>query len=557
MPKKNNYINLLLAALLCAVMPVLAQEPEKETTTPVTASPAPFRAPFTEKSGLPAAPSQKLAFFGPLSGENGELGEKLKRGAAAAIKAFNDAHGSDITLLEYDTSPTGVSSGVLLAAAAIDSNVIAGIGPVTADGLTEYISGANTFRLPVISPTVLFQEDIPGNRYFFRNNLAPEDEGRRLAFYAVKKLGKKKLAVIRNDTVFSSRAAAGFTAGALEAGGSVEKEVLTVPGQYDLKEQMLALGGVDPHVVKDLTDTDKLNLDAVAARFVAHVRAFIPAGKGATKVIVLNFTNTGTGGAELREEVDHGAFFAKKLSFGLAKAKDIEMIEMTKVYAFLKAAAGGSAEGKLLAACAELQADFAVTGSVSLLAPGSFKAEVKVINSSGETVSEISFPFLVSVVPQGNRFGIDAFYVSQDTADSDNIVSHLAFFGLKSVYLGIGKWADDKFLAQSASRMEGAAFTTAFFAGSEDPAAVSFASLYRSMYFEEPEELAGFGYEAAGLILSGLEQGVITREGMTNFLVSLNGYSGLNGSITFSGGRFVKSPRILTIRRGTVSESTE
>ena len=551
MPAKTTYIQVLLAILLGAAFPSFAGEPEK-APAPVSAA---FKAPFTEKTALIAVPSAKLAFFGPLSGENGELGEKLKRGALEALKAFNDAHGSHVTLLEFDTASAAVSSGALLAAAS-DPRVIGVIGPVTTEDLPDYISGANSMKIPVISPTVLFPEDIPGNRYFFRNNLAPEDEGKRLGFYAVKSLGKKKLAVIRNDSVFSSRSAAGFTAGVIEAGGSVEKEVLTVAGQYDLKEQMLALGGVDPHVVKDLTDTDKLNLDAVAARFIAHVRAFIPAGKGVTKVIVLNFTNSGTGGRELREDADRGAFFARKLSFGLAKARDIDMIEMSKVYAFLKTAPGDE-NGKLLAACAEFQADFAVTGSVSPLAPANYRAEARIINAAGETVSEISFPFQVSVIPQGNKLGLDAFYIPQDTADSDNIISHLAFFDLKSTYLGTGKWSEDKFLLQSGSRMEGAVFTTAFFAGSEDPAVEGFTSLYRSLYFEEPEDLAGFGYETAGLLLSGLENGVETREGMTDFLSSLNGYRGLNGQITFSGGRFVKTPRILAVSGGTASEIRE
>ena len=480
----------------------------------------------------------------------------MKKGILTALKMFNDTHGSNISILELDTSSAGAVAGGRLAAAAYETQVLAAIGPVTTDGLPDYISGANSLKLPLVSPTVLFPDEIPGNRYFFRNNLAPDDEGLRLGKYAVKNLGKKKLAIIRNDSLFSARAAAGFTAGVIEAGGSVEKEVLTVPGQYDLKEQMLALGGMDPHVVKDLTNTDKLNLDAVAARFIAHVRAFIPQGKTVTRVIVLNFTNTGAGGKELREESDRGAFFARKLSFGLAKFRDIEMIEMSKVYAFLKTSKAGM-ERDLPGACAEFQADYAVTGSVIPLAPGAFKASAKIINSSGETAAEITFPFRVSVIPQGNKLGIDAFYIPQDTADSDNVISHLAFFDLKSTCLGTSKWFDEKLLLQSSSRMEGVVFTASFYAGSEDPAVSGFASLYRSIYFEEPEEMAGFGYEAASLILSGIGKGVKSREGMKNFLVSLKSYSGLNGSITFSGSRFIKIPRILTVSGGIVSEIRE
>ncbi len=536
-----NKMNILLssAAALCCFLPAFAGAPALDT------APAAI-----------AARDAKIAFLGPLSGENADLGEKMKKGICAALKMFNDTHGSNISILELDTSAAGASAGGRLAAAAYETQVLAAIGPVTTDGLPDYISGANSLKLPLVSPTVLFPDDIPGNRYFFRNNLAPEDEGRRLGRYAVKSLGRKKLAVIRNDSLFSSRAAAGFTEGVLEAGGSVEKEVLTVSGQYDLKEQMLALGGMDPHVVKELTDTDKLNLDAVAARFIAHVRAFIPQSKTVTRVIVLNFTNTGAGGRELREESDRGSFFARKLSFGLAKFRDIEMIEMAKVYAFLKTSKSDM-EGELAGACAEFQADYAVTGSIIPLTPGAFKASARIVNLSGETVAEISFPFRVSVIPQGNKLGVEAFYIPQDTADSDNIISHLAFFDLKSTCLGTSKWFDEKLLLQPSARLEGAAFTAAFFAGSEDPAVSGFASLYRSIYFEEPEELASFGYEAASIILSGIGKGVKSREGMENFLVSLNGYGGLNGSIAFSGGRFVKSPRILTTSGGTVSEIRE
>ena len=531
MPVKKMNMLLLAAAAICGFLPAFAGAPVKTAV---------------------AARDAKIAFLGPLSGENADIGEKMKRGICAAIKMFNDTHASNISILELDTSAPGTLAGGRVAAAAYETQVLAAIGPVTTDGLPDYISGANSLKLTLVSPTVLFPDDIPGNRYFFRNNLAPEDEGRRLGRYAVKSLGKKKLAVIKNDSHFSSRAAEGFTAGVLEAGGSIEKEVLTVSGQYDLKEQMLALGGTDPHVVKEMTDTDKLNLDAVAARFMAHVRAFIPQSKNVTRVIVLNFTNTGAGGRELREESDRGAFFARKLSFGLAKSRDIEMIEMAKVYSFLK-----TSKTDMAGACAEFQADYAVTGSIMPQAPGSFKASVRIINSQGETVAEISFPFRVSVIPRGNRLGVDAFYIPQNTADSDNVISHLAFFDLKSTCLGTSKWFDEKLLLQSSARLEGAVFTASFFAGSEDPAVSSFAALYRSIYFEEPEEFASFGFEAASMILSGIGKGVKSREGMENYLISLKGYSGLNGSTSFSGGRFVKTPRILSVSGGAVTEIRE
>jgi len=536
-----NGINKLLsaAAVLCAFLPAFAGAPVLNKA-------------HAASNTAVAAHDAKIAFLGPLSGENAELGEKLKRGVCAAVKLFNDTHGSNIAILELDTSSEG-SAGGKLAVAAREKQVLAAIGPVTADGLPDYISGANSLKLPLISPTVYFPDDISGNRYFFRSNLFPEDEGRRLGQYAVKSLGKKKLAVIRNDSLFSSRAAAGFTAGVVEAGGSIEKEVVTVSGQYDLKEQMLSLGGADPHIAKEQADKDKRTLESVAARFIAHIRSFIPQGQSATRVIILNFANTDSEDNKIEEEFDRGSFFAKKISFGLAKSSDIEMIEMAKVFAFLKKSKAGN-EQNLSGACAKFHADYAITGSIIQSIPGAFKASASIVNSSGKTVSGIEFPFSVSTKPQVTSLGLDAIYIPQSTADSDNIISHLAFFDLKSTYLGTSRWYNEKLLLQPSAGLDGAVFTASFFAGSENPAVSGFTSVYRSMYFEEPDELASFGYEAASLILSGLGNGVKSREEMDKYLVSLNGYNGLSGSITFSGGRFVKSPVISKISGGTVSE---
>ncbi|MEI7904483.1 MAG: ABC transporter substrate-binding protein, partial [Candidatus Firestonebacteria bacterium] len=245
---------------------------------------------------------------------------------------------------------------------------------------------------------------------------------------------------------------------------------------------------------------------------------------------------------------------AKKASYSLAKLKEIEMIEMSRVYRFLAGARLKEEDG-LEAVCQKFEADFMVTGSVLEASPGSFEAEASVYGAASGTATKVSFSFTVTNMPEGNILGLEAVYLPVEPPDAENIISHLAFFDLKMTLLGNSKWYNKTFLAGPAKpNLENAVFTAPFFASGSDPLTASFTEEYRAKYYEDPDELASSGFDTAGLVLKALENGAAGKRETEAALNTLDGVPGLNGSYTSLNREFKRKPRLLSVKEGELTE---
>ncbi|MEI7904000.1 MAG: ABC transporter substrate-binding protein, partial [Candidatus Firestonebacteria bacterium] len=148
-------------------------------------------------------PEAKIGFIGPLSGDNAEYGEKVRNGIALAISKFNAEHNSSVEFVACDSKDDSETAIKFLRSFSTDPKAVAVVGPVTGASLEEIIKTCNMLELPVITPTVFFSGELPGNRFFFRNNLSPADEGSSIAGYALNTLKLKKFAVLRTNSLYS------------------------------------------------------------------------------------------------------------------------------------------------------------------------------------------------------------------------------------------------------------------------------------------------------------------------------------------------------------------
>jgi hypothetical protein len=171
--------------------------------------------------------------------------------------------------------------------------------------------------------------------------------------------------------------------------------------------------------------------------------------------------------------------------------------------------------------------------------------------SSGSIVASRAFEFTKLRPQASNIYGLQALYLpAKDLGEITQIAPNLAFYELKLPLLGSDVWHASELLRE-AENLEGARFTTAFFAGSTRPEVQRFVKAYQDRYAARPNELAAQAYDAATAMLGCLRHGVSTREDLRDALASLRGFPGVSGETSFDTNQdAVKKLPILEVKGG-------
>ncbi|MFI5952249.1 Hsp70 family protein [Cryptosporangium sp. NPDC051539] len=110
----------------------------------------------TDAAGsVPSAPAceQRLAYLGPQTGKDRDLGVRIGHGARLAVSEYNSSHvGCDIELTTYDTASDPAKAGRLAARIARDTTTLGVIGPVTPADTASAGELFDNAGLPFLSP---------------------------------------------------------------------------------------------------------------------------------------------------------------------------------------------------------------------------------------------------------------------------------------------------------------------------------------------------------------------------------------------------------------------
>lgn len=143
-----------------------------------------------------------------------------------------------------------------------------------------------------------------------------------------------------------------------------------------------------------------------------------------------------------------------------------------------------------------------------------------------------------------------------DYADRISLVApQLPFYGLENVQLlGTSGWNDAQLLQATGKSVEGAVFVDGFFRHSPYPFIQEFAEKYFATYGEEPTILAAQGYDAAGILLTLLNDPRInSRAALRWALTQMQIYPGVTGATRFDfRGEAVKTLFLLRVRDGAI-----
>ncbi len=140
---------------------------------------------------------------GPLTGDLAEVGQEMVQAIKMATDEFNasGAMPGKAIVLDIQDDQGNPNQAAIIAQKFVDKQVTAVIGhwssSATAAGIPIYQKG----QIPVLAPTpsnpALIQ--LPDDSYIFRTADSQEKEGKVLADLFVKKLGKKKIAILYSN----------------------------------------------------------------------------------------------------------------------------------------------------------------------------------------------------------------------------------------------------------------------------------------------------------------------------------------------------------------------
>ena len=162
-----------------------------------------------------------IAFVGPLTGDNANLGINIRNGAKVAVQEANRAGGPKIDLKEFDTQGDPAQATTLKERFVNDQSIIGIVGP-TFSGETRAVmqplQEANLVMVSASATNAALPTAAPNQTVFHR--LVPDDDvqGKGVADYVSKKLGAKRAVYVDDNSEYGKGLSDG-TRKLLEAAG--------------------------------------------------------------------------------------------------------------------------------------------------------------------------------------------------------------------------------------------------------------------------------------------------------------------------------------------------
>jgi branched-chain amino acid transport system substrate-binding protein len=193
-----------------------------------------------------------IAFVGPLTGDNANLGINIRNGAKVAIQDANKAGGTKIELKEFDTQGDPAQATTLKDKFINDPSIIGVVGPTFSGETRAVMQPLQEASLVMVSASATnagLPTAVPNQTVFHR--LVPDDDvqGQGVADYVSKKLGAKRAAYVHDNTEYGKGLADG-TRTLLEKAGVTTAATDTVdPRSQDFSAVVNRLRQANPDLI--------------------------------------------------------------------------------------------------------------------------------------------------------------------------------------------------------------------------------------------------------------------------------------------------------------------
>ena len=179
---------------------------------------------------LLASDPARLGVLLPLSGPTGRIGRVALQSVQLALDMFQQRHANlDLSLVIRDTGATTETARRALRALVEEAHVIGVIGPLLSQTAEELAPLADELAVPLVSPFARDSRFPQLSPYAFRNSLTDAMQGRLLASYATRQLGRRRFAILYPDDAYGTALADHFSEAIAEHDGRVVARAAYAP----------------------------------------------------------------------------------------------------------------------------------------------------------------------------------------------------------------------------------------------------------------------------------------------------------------------------------------
>ena len=193
-----------------------------------------------------------IAFVGPLTGDNANLGINIRNGAKVAVQQANEGSGPKIELKEFDTQGDPAQATTLKERFVNDQSIIGVVGPTFSGetrALLQPLQEAGLVMVSASATNAALPTAVPDQTVFHR--LVPDDDvqGKGVADYVSKKLAVKRAAYVDDNSEYG-KGLADSTRTLLESAGvpTVANDSID-PRSQDFSAVVNRLKAADPDLI--------------------------------------------------------------------------------------------------------------------------------------------------------------------------------------------------------------------------------------------------------------------------------------------------------------------
>jgi branched-chain amino acid transport system substrate-binding protein len=197
----------------------------------------------------------------PLTGKLAATGQKVLQGIQLAYSRLPEESRRMIYLNVKDSSgATGIEK--TLSDLARNPKVVGVLGPLLSDEIKRAGVVADSFRIPVFSPTASSADLVESSSYIFRNALTRKIQAQFLAEYSINTLNLRRFVILHPLEPFGEELKDEFLQAVEAFGGEIVGIASYDRSQNDFKKQILELGGIADDDLTRITKKQLLDNEA-------------------------------------------------------------------------------------------------------------------------------------------------------------------------------------------------------------------------------------------------------------------------------------------------------
>ena len=197
----------------------------------------------------------------PLTGKLAATGQKVLQGIQLAYSRLPEESRQKIYLNVKDSS-NAIGIEKTLSDLARNPKVVGVLGPLLSDEIKRAGAVADSFRIPVFSPTASSAGLVESSSYVFRNALTRKIQARFLAEYSINTLKLRRFVILHPLEPFGEELKDEFLQAVEAFGGEIVGIASYDRSQNDFKNQILELGGIADDDLSRITKKQLLDNEA-------------------------------------------------------------------------------------------------------------------------------------------------------------------------------------------------------------------------------------------------------------------------------------------------------